>query len=85
MENKIGTKFVELLRTIGDFSFMKNPSYTDNALNKFKTYKSNLNKIHLKKFNNSQQNNKDYIINYISKFLMEIFYRVSNINYPGEK
>jgi len=84
MTNQIGTKFVELLPKITDFTSMKDPVYTETALQNFKTYEYNLNHITLSKFDDSQQNNNNYIIHYIILFLQQIFHRVSNINYPGE-
>ena len=85
MTEGIGDKFIKLLPTINDLHNIKNQSYTLQALDKFKTYKTNLNEIKTKRFsisNNSKQNDKNHIKMYILNFLMQIFYKVSNIQYP---
>ena len=59
----IGTEFIELLPATSDFKSMKNPTYTQQAINKFKTYKTSLNNINVFKFNDTKKIIKNMLLN----------------------
>ena len=58
-------------------------SYTIDAINKFKTYETNLNLVRLNRFDDSRMDDIEYITTYCYDFIIQISEFLSNSPYPG--
>lgn len=84
LQMHIGDKFVDLLPGEGDIHWSV-PDYSVNAILKYRSYKTELNRMSFIPFDQTKcnENKHTYIQNYVKCFLNTIWNHVSNQNYPG--